>query len=261
ILHFAFCTEYSEKFRRGSLNIYLLWEEKIRMKNKNSYIEDEQRRITDLVTKKFKNYYLTGGTALSFYFNHRFSEDLDFFTQKYKKEDPDRIMSYVFKETSFNFKLEAEQDDPKLIPMRVYFLELNKRCVLKIDFVQDFQENIKRIKNGLHSVEDIYYRKISAAIGMIKKQDATGRVIHAGRQSVKDLFDLYYLSKHHKFFSEFLFEYFSYDRAESLIAWYRGFNRMNLKIELLDLVPNIDAGKVIKHLDSEILKRLPEKLM
>jgi len=231
------------------------------MKNKNFYIENEQKRITGLVTKKFKNYYLTGGTALSFYFGHRFSEDLDFFTQEYRKKEPERVMNFVSKETGFAFKLEAEQNDPKLIPMRIYFLELKRGAVLKIDFVQDFQESIKKIKNGLHSVEDIYCRKISAAIGLIKKQDTTGRVIHAGRQSVKDLFDIYHLSKHHKSLSEFFFEYFSYDKAESLIVWYRGFNRMNLKIELLDLVPNIDTGKVIKHLDSEILKSLPEKLM
>ncbi|MFZ2356483.1 MAG: nucleotidyl transferase AbiEii/AbiGii toxin family protein [Candidatus Omnitrophota bacterium] len=231
------------------------------MNNKISYIKGEQKKIAGLVTKKFKQYYLTGGTALSFYFNHRFSEDLDFFTQEYRKEDPERIMNFVSKETGFKFKLEAEQDEPKMIPMKVYSLELKKGCVLKIDFVQDFQKNIKRIKDGLHSLEDIYYRKISAGLGLVRKEDATGRVIHVGRQSVKDLFDLYYLSKHHKPLSDFFFEYFSYDKAEGFIAWYRGFNRMDLKIELLDLVQKVDTNKVIKYLDSELLKKLPEKLI
>jgi len=231
------------------------------MKDKISYIRDNQRRMTRIVAKEFKKYYLTGGTALSFYFDHRFSEDLDFFTQEYRKQDPDRIMKFVSKNTGFAFKLEAEQDDPKLIPMKVYFLELKKEYILKIDFVQDFVKNIKRIKDGVHSVEDIYYRKISSGIGMIKKQDLTGRIIHAGRQSVKDLFDLYYLSKHYRALSEFFFEYFSYDKAESFIAWYRGFNRMNLKIELLDLVPRVDTARVIEHLDNELLKKLPEKLI
>lgn len=231
------------------------------MKDKNSYIKGEQRKITGLVTKKFKKYYLSGGTALAFYFDHRFSEDLDFFIQEYSKEGPDRVMSFVSKETGFNFKLEAEQDDPKLIPMKVYFLELKKGCVLKIDFVQDFEKNIKKIKNGLHSIEDIYYRKILAGMGTIKKQDTAGRIIHAGRQSVKDLFDLYYLSKYHKPLSEFFLEHFSYDKAEGLIAWYRGFNRMNLKIELLELVPKVNVAAVIKHLDDELLKNLPEKLL
>ncbi len=229
--------------------------------NQVFYIKDEQKRITELVTRKFKKYYLTGGTALSFYFDHRFSEDLDFFTQDYKKEEPERIMNFISKDTGFEFKLEAEQDDPKLIPMRIYYLGLKRGNVLKIDFVQDFHENIKRIKNGLHSLEDIYYRKISAAIGMVKKQDSTGRVIHAGRQSAKDLFDLYFLSEHYQPLPEFFLEHFSYDRTEGLIAWYRGFNRMELKVELLDLVSNVDTNKVIKYLDDKLLKKLPEKLI
>lgn len=230
------------------------------MKNEMSYIKGEQRRIVRIVTKKFKKYYLTGGTALSFYFDHRFSEDLDFFTQKYKKKDPDRVMRFISSETGFDFKLDAEQDNPGLIPMKVYFMEL-KKGILKIDFVQDFEKNIKGIKNGLHSIEDIYYRKIVAAMGRIKKEDTTGRVIHAGRQSVKDLFDLYCLSRHYEPVSGFFFEYFSYDKVESFIAWYRGFNRMKLKIELLDLVPKINTAEVIGHLNNEILKRIPEKLV
>ncbi len=51
------------------------------MENKISYIKSEQKKITEFVTKNFKKYYLTGGPALSVYFNHRFSEDLDFFSQ------------------------------------------------------------------------------------------------------------------------------------------------------------------------------------
>ena len=232
-----------------------------KMKSKIPYIEAEQKKITRLVTRKFKKYYLTGGTALSFYFGHRFSEDLDFFTQEYGKKEPERIMKFVSKETGFDFKLEAEQDEPGLIPMKVYFLELKMGCVLKVDFVRDFLKNIKRIKDGMHSVEDIYYRKISAGIGLGGKENSTGRIIHAGRQSAKDLFDLHYLSKHHQPLSEFFFEHYSYDKAEALIAWYRGFNRMDLKVGLLDLVPGIDTAAVIKHMDNEILVRLPERLL
>ncbi len=231
------------------------------MKDKISYIKEQQKKITALVTKKFRNYYLTGGTALAFYFNHRFSEDLDFFVQEYKREEPDRIMNFVSGETGFKFQLEAEQNDPKLIPMKIYSLELKQGCVLKIDFVRDFEKNIKKTKNGLHSAEDIYCRKIFSGIGLLRKEDVTGKEVYAGRQSVKDLFDLYYLSEHFQPLSKFFLEYFSYDKAESLISWYHGFNRTNLKIDLLDLVPKIDTLKVIKHLDREILKKIPEKLI
>jgi len=231
------------------------------MNSKISYIKDRQKKISRIVTEEFKTYYLTGGTALSFYFDHRFSEDLDFFTQEYKKEDPGKIMDFISRKTGFTFRLDAEEDDPRLIPMKVYFLELKRENVLKIDFVQDFEKNIKMIRSGLHSIEDIYFRKISAAVGQTKKQNVVGKIIHTGRQSAKDLFDLYYLSKHHEPISDFLFEYFSYDRAESLIAWYRGFNKMKLKTELLDLIPKISTAKIIRYLDGEILKKIPEKLM
>ena len=231
------------------------------MKNKISYIKSEQRNITNMVTEKFKKYYLTGGTALSFYFDHRFSEDLDFFTQKYKKEDPDRIMGFVSKETRFSFRLEAEQDTPGLVPMKVYYLELKRKCVLKIDFIQDFRENIKRIKNGMHSLEDIYFRKIVAAMGVEERKNAVGRVIAAGRQTAKDFFDVYYLSSHYKPVADFFLEYISITKAERFIAWHRKFNRLELKMDLLDLVPGIDTNKVLWHLDDEILKRLPDKLI
>ena len=231
------------------------------MKDKISYIKKEQQRISKLVTRKFKNFYLTGGTALSFYFDHRFSEDIDFFTQKYRREEPDQIMNFLSQTTGFKFKLEAEQDDPKLIPMKIYFLALRKGCVLKVDFVQDFERNINKIKNGLHSIEDIYFRKLIAVIGIEKKESVTGMIIAGGRQTAKDLFDIYYLSKHYKAVSDFFLEYFSYDKVEGLIAWYRGFNRMDLKLGLLDLNTGIDSSEILKYLDGEILKRLPDKLI
>lgn len=231
------------------------------MKDKIAYIKTEQKRITILTTKKFGDYYLTGGTTLSFCFNHRFSEDLDFFSQHYKKEHTEEIMHFISDQTGFKYRLDAEQNKPGLAPMKVYFLALKKNCLLKIDFVQDFAKNINKIKNGLHSIEDVYYRKISIATGGANKQGTTGRIIPTGRQSVKDLFDLYYLSCHHQPLSDFFFEYFSYDKAEPLIAWYNSFDRITLKLELLDLAPNIDTAKVIKYLDSELLKKIPDKLI
>ncbi|MBI3602531.1 MAG: nucleotidyl transferase AbiEii/AbiGii toxin family protein [Candidatus Omnitrophica bacterium] len=232
-----------------------------KMKNKAAYIQKEQKRIFALVTKKFKNYYLTGGTGLAFYFRHRFSEDLDFFSQKYDRKDPEKIMDYIAKQTGFDYQLDVEQNTPKLIPMKVYFMELKDKQVLKIDFVKDFVPNVHPIKGGLHSLDDIYYRKIHAAIGAQSKQGQSGRLMATGRQSVKDLFDLYYLSSHYKPLSDVFFEYFAYNETERLDAWYRGFNRSETKLALMDLVTRIDTGKVFKYLDDQILKRIPDKLL
>lgn len=35
---------------------------------------------------------------------------------------------------------------------------------------------------------------------------------------------------------------------------------MNLKLDLLDLVPGIDSEKVLKYMDNEILRKLLDKL-
>ncbi|MDO8675482.1 MAG: nucleotidyl transferase AbiEii/AbiGii toxin family protein [Candidatus Omnitrophota bacterium] len=231
------------------------------MKNKIAYIKKEQKRITGLVARKFKDYYLTGGTALAFYVRHRFSEDLDFFSQKYDKKTPEKIMAYISQETGFDYQLDAEQDDPKLIPMKVYFMELKGGEVLKIDFVKDYVANVHPIKNGMHSMDDIYYRKICAAIGGQEKQGEAGQVVATGRRSVKDLFDIYYLSSHYKSLADFFFEYFAYNHTERLEAWYRGFDRTEAKLALMDLVPKVDTGKVFKYLDGQILKLIPGKLL
>jgi hypothetical protein len=142
----------------------------------------------------------------------------------------------------------------------VYMLDIRRGSSLKIDFVKDVYKNLKPIEGGLHSIDDIYYRKLTIATGRVKEDD-TGRVAAMGRQAAKDIFDLYYLSQHYFSLSKFFFEYFSYDKAYTLINWYRGFNRMNLKMELLDIVPKVDTGTVLTHLDNEILKIIPKKLV
>jgi hypothetical protein len=192
------------------------------MDKKINMIKREQKRIARIVTDKYKDYYLTGGTALAFYYQHRFSEDLDFFSQRYKQQQPDEIMSFISKKTGYKYMLDAEQNKKGLVPMKVYFMEIKDGHQLKIDFVQDYVANLKKPKKGLHSIEDIYY-----------------------------------LSKHHKPVSEFFLEHFSPEKAERFAAWYRGFNRTDLKLELLDLVENIDTADVIRYLDEQILRMLP----
>lgn len=45
-----------------------------------------QNKVLKLFTGKMEDFYLAGGTALSrFYFNHRISYDLDFFTRSFSK--------------------------------------------------------------------------------------------------------------------------------------------------------------------------------
>ncbi len=43
---------------------------------------ERMKKLAKEIQKHFKNFYLTGGTALMFKHNHREREDLDFFSQK-----------------------------------------------------------------------------------------------------------------------------------------------------------------------------------
>ncbi len=229
--------------------------------DERSTIQKLQREITDKVVEAFPGYYLTGGTALAFYYAHRFSEDLDFFTQEYHPDDSEKVMKFIEKETGFSFELKREQTDPKLVPLKIYNLELKNGLFLKIDFVSDFHENIKPIKNGLHSIEDIYYRKIIAAIGISEKVNIIGKMIPSGRQAPKDFFDIYTLSTRYRPLSEFFLEYYEPERAELLFDWYKRFNRMNLQMDLIDYVDGIDTRKVFRYFDKEVLSALPAKLL
>lgn len=231
------------------------------IKNQISNIQKEQKKIAAAVTKKFPQYYLTGGTALAFHFHHRFSEDLDFFSQSYDPKTPDEVMEYVKNLTGFSYKFKAEIKKKGLVQMKVYVMNLPKNYELKIDFVQDYLPNVRGLEKGMHSIEDIYYRKCSIGLRPSNRQDELGRELIAGRQMAKDIFDLYYLSKHYKKLSEFCFEHFTEQELERFCAWYRRFNRLDLKIGLQELATHEDVSEVIPHLDKEILRTIAYKVM
>jgi len=116
--------------------------------SKHTDIKKEQKRITALVTEKFPHYYLTGGTALAFHLDHRFSEDLDFFSRKYTSAEADKIMDFIASETGHSFQLDSEEDQPGLVPMKVFFLELQNKVFLKIDLFRILLKILKMSKMG-----------------------------------------------------------------------------------------------------------------
>lgn len=221
------------------------------------YIQKEQKRIHQLVTKKFPEYYLTGGTALAFHFHHRFSEDLDFFTQQYHKATADEIMNFVAKKTRYPYQLVFEQDSPKLLPIKMYTLAIGHGVTLKVDIVQDPYRNIHDIKNGMHSKEDIYCRKLYIALNPRHATiDDTGREITTTRQEAKDIFDIYYLSEHYQLLKEFFPKHFSLKLFPRLDSWYRSLDRREMIIDLGERVEGVDPRKIFKHLDDQIIRGL-----
>lgn len=148
---------------------------------KISILTQNQRKILDQIIKNNyikDNFYLTGGTALSeFYLHHRYSEDLDFFTEK--KYDTGIIMSFIRQlSRQFDCTYEAE-----LIEFLYRFnLKFTDKQVLKLDFSYYPGQRMEKGKvyKGFEvdSLLDIAINKLSTI---------------QQRYNVKDYVDLYFL--------------------------------------------------------------------
>lgn len=116
-------------------------------------------------------FYLTGGTALSRgYYNHRFSDDLDFFVNNdsdylsYVKKFLKKIVGSDMYEISHNLNYQINDDFSR------FFLERTDKsdeAVLKVDFINDidlyYGEIINDEKFGkLDNVKNILINKITA---------------------------------------------------------------------------------------------------
>ncbi len=136
-----------------------------------------QDKVLDIVFSVEDEFYLTGGTALSrFYQEKRYSDDLDFFTNSSHR------FNYAVKNIvselrhHFNVKYELESKD---------FIRIKIDSLLQVDFVNDRVPRYKEpsiLENGykIDTVENILSNKITAVIG---------------RDNPKDIFDIYLISR------------------------------------------------------------------
>lgn len=115
----------------------------------------QERQVT-------KNFYLTGGTALAeFYYQHRYSEDIDLFTDKFEV-DPKRVETLIKK---FAPKLGIVSWKPSVFLGLVSFLlDYDDGSKLKVDFnYYPFSriEPGKKFKNlQVDSIHDIAANKL-----------------------------------------------------------------------------------------------------
>jgi len=224
---------------------------------KNLELLKLQTRILDLVAKEYPQIYLMGGTALSIAYDHRRSEDLDFFSQKYTRRLHQNVVRFIKSKTGFSYKLINEETRKKYVRMAVYEFKINETFYLKVDFVRDYVKLIRpRMKNGMASVDDIYYRKMLAVIGWKEGQSAVGRVQAGGRQKAKDFYDMFYLSKHVEPLSKWFPKYYDKNAYARLASWYLSIPKERTVFELLDLVENCNTREIIKELDEEIIHKL-----
>jgi predicted nucleotidyltransferase component of viral defense system len=138
-----------------------------------------QDKVLEKVFSVEDEFYLTGGTALSrFYQEKRYSDDLDFFTNSSTRFN--FAIKNILVELSKEFTIENELDSRDFVRIKINGL-------LQVDFVNDRVPRYKEpkvLENGykIDTIENILSNKITAIIG---------------RDNPKDIFDIYLISKYY----------------------------------------------------------------
>ena len=221
-----------------------------------------QDEVLKKLAGQMDDFYLAGGTALAkFYFQHRESYDLDFFTQNYSAERIEEITRILARGTGKKLKLKSssERTAQKTARWRIYDMVLDQGALLKIDFVEDVLPLIRPFKNvdriNILSQEDIYLRKIYAVSGSSAPDDRTGkRRFLGGRQEAKDLFDLYHLSMTFQNLSVFMQRHCEPWMKEGVINWFHRFSRSEMKMGLMEINTTnvIEFSEIDRHFRKEM---------
>lgn len=138
-----------------------------------------QDKVFDVARLYDQKLYLTGGTALSrFYFQHRLSEDLDFFTTT----DDLKLIA-----NDLRLRLIAQGYEVEMEKLDLYFARfyvIHAGATLKVEFVKEFNliDPLLQTTYGIYinSLEDIGANKITA---------------FEDRAAIKDIVDLYYITQ------------------------------------------------------------------
>ncbi|MBI2094290.1 MAG: nucleotidyl transferase AbiEii/AbiGii toxin family protein, partial [Candidatus Omnitrophica bacterium] len=164
--------------------------------------------------------YLAAGTALAIRCGHRDSADLDFFTQRWSQKLHRTLCKHIERATGFSFRLLDERIKPRLAKVAAYEFSIAKGTFIKVDVIEDFDPLLQPVEpDGITSMDDIYLRKVRAAIGWTHKPSSTGQLAVGGRQDAKDLFDLWYLSTHYAPLHEWFPAHFTRQDYQRLTRW------------------------------------------
>lgn len=230
------------------------------MKAPDKTLRRVQLRLLEAVPRAAGTFALAGGTALELYYlKHRFSRDLDFFSPRYDLQE----IAALVREFSLALGRPVELVGELVLPGRakVRSYEAAGRGgapSLKVDFVEDVllaKPQVVRFKKiPVYGVLDIYFHKISALVGARQIQDQIGRDLPTGRREIRDMVDVYYLSRKitplHKYLSGLSRSY-----QRGVIQWYRSYPRREAKLGVLDLAiydKDFDPAEMIAHFDKQI---------
>ena len=178
-----------------------------------------QDEIFEIIDNLKVSFYLTGGTALSrFYFNHRYSDDLDFFVNNSKtfEKDAEQVINtikekanlVILRKTSDFIRIEAKKND----------------TTLKIDFINDIE-----FKSG----ETVPFDKFSKVDNL--HNILTNKLTALGRLEPKDVADLLFLWKKNK------------------IDWGKAFEDAYKKEAFID---PLDVSVILEEFPKEYLERI-----
>ncbi len=192
-------------------------------------------------------FYLTGGTALSrFYFEHRYSEDLDFFTTRELKEFRKIATSILEGAKKQGFSIEVETISDSFL--RVFAKD--QETSLKIDFVNEMAYHWGECKSfPTFSVVDNETNILANKMTCIS------------RHEVKDIADIWVIAKRLSFSWRDIIDIASkkspvdpveiskiiktlpYDELK-LVKWARDINLEEVRSELQTIVEDILLGRV-----------------
>jgi predicted nucleotidyltransferase component of viral defense system len=140
-----------------------------------------QDKVLKSIFQTEKEFYLTGGTCLSrFYYEKRYSDDLDFFTNHSSRYGFAVKNCKVALQKEFSVEVQVASKD---------FTRFLIDNALQIDFVNDMSPRYKEpllLENGylIDTLENILSNKLTAIMG---------------RDNPKDIFDIYLITKFQTF--------------------------------------------------------------
>lgn len=215
--------------------------------------------LQGLNDKQFERAKLCGGTGLSrCWLDHRVSYDLDFFLP----EGFDALaLSGALKKGGIEFEV-VDLVDHRDRANQLHGYVVHKGDRLKVSFIEDsyftlypaIQKKVGSLSVTTESIDGLYHRKLRTVSGRVSE----GSEVVGGRQTARDLFDLYVLSKAHKPIREFIstvtyaFPSDAFDNGLILMAW------MELADELQQIKcnPKWEAAKNLSVLQESLYREI-----
>ena len=215
--------------------------------------------LLGLNDRQFSKAKLCGGTALArCWLHHRVSYDLDFFLPHGFQAIP---LSSSLKRGGIALEVSVMTDDPhKANQLHGFIVHAGKR--LKVSFIEDsyfdvypaVQAKLGDLTVNTEDLAGLYHRKLRTVSGRLSE----GSEVVGGRQTARDLFDLYVLSKTYMPIREFIatlpyaFPSDAFDNGLASMPW------MSLTSELQEVRcdPQWEAAKDISTLQEALYREI-----